>query len=174
MEALRTQLDNLKWEVNRLDAENRRLHDGNPEATARVDLEDELEKSKAELAWMAGQARESEERLDDHVRTATEAERRAMEAESEAGRQEKALSESQTQLQETVEELRRAEAKTAELQNELAEREARLEELNGELESKDEELQGRYETYVRQKKTMELERYRRMESATERWEAREQ
>ena len=38
-ETLRTKVDNLQWEVNRLDAENRRLRDDNPETAARVDLE---------------------------------------------------------------------------------------------------------------------------------------
>ena len=33
MEALRVQLDNLKWEVNRLDVENRQLREADTEAT---------------------------------------------------------------------------------------------------------------------------------------------
>ena len=38
MEALQTQLDNLQWEVNRLQAENRILRDQDTEASKRVDL----------------------------------------------------------------------------------------------------------------------------------------
>ena len=30
-EVLKTQIDNLKWEVNRLDAENKKLRDCSPE-----------------------------------------------------------------------------------------------------------------------------------------------
>ena len=53
MELLRTQVDNLQWEINRLDAENRQLRDGDVEASASVDLEDEMERLKAEVAQMA-------------------------------------------------------------------------------------------------------------------------
>ena len=52
MEALRTQLDNLQWEVNRLGAENRRLRDEDQEASSCVDLEAELQQSKAEAAQL--------------------------------------------------------------------------------------------------------------------------
>lgn len=38
---------NLKWEINRLDAENRRLRDENVEVSARIDLEADLEQSKS-------------------------------------------------------------------------------------------------------------------------------
>ena len=58
MEVLRTQVDNLQWEVNRLDAENRRLWDGDAQASSRFDLEAELEESKAESCADGG-ARES-------------------------------------------------------------------------------------------------------------------
>ena len=45
-EALRTKVDNLQWEVNRLDVENQRLRSQNPESTSRVELEDELQRAK--------------------------------------------------------------------------------------------------------------------------------
>ena len=53
MEALRTQLDGLQWEVNRLDAENRKLRGEDAEAGARIDLEAELEQSREEVARLA-------------------------------------------------------------------------------------------------------------------------
>ena len=43
IEALRTQADNLQWEVNRLEAENRSLRVQDTEASKRVDLELEVE-----------------------------------------------------------------------------------------------------------------------------------
>ena len=49
MEALRTQLDNLQWEVNRLGAENRRLRDGDPETSSRLDKEGDYNSLVAEL-----------------------------------------------------------------------------------------------------------------------------
>ena len=45
-EALRTQIDKLQWEVNRLEAENRQLGEENPEVSREMSLEDELVQSK--------------------------------------------------------------------------------------------------------------------------------
>ena len=50
MEALRTKADSLQWEVNRLDAENRRLRADNPAASEQVDIEAELEQSRSDVA----------------------------------------------------------------------------------------------------------------------------
>ena len=52
MEALRTQLDNLRWEVNRLDVENRRLRAEDQEASKCVDLEAELEQARGDVAGL--------------------------------------------------------------------------------------------------------------------------
>ena len=49
MEALRMQLDNLQWEVNRLEAENRILRDQDTEASKRVDLTLQVEQAAREL-----------------------------------------------------------------------------------------------------------------------------
>ena len=50
MEALRTQLDVLRWEVNRLEAENQKLRDANESASRCVDLERELLEVRKESA----------------------------------------------------------------------------------------------------------------------------
>ena len=50
VEALRTRLDTLQWEANRLEAENRRLREEHPEESRAVTLEAELEQSKNETA----------------------------------------------------------------------------------------------------------------------------
>ena len=49
MEALQTQLDNLQWEVNRLQAENRILRDQDTEVSKRVDLMLQVEQAMKEL-----------------------------------------------------------------------------------------------------------------------------
>ena len=50
MEALRTKIDGLQWEVHRLDAENRKLRAGKPELGERLDLAAELEQAKGDVA----------------------------------------------------------------------------------------------------------------------------
>lgn len=92
-------------------------------------------------------------------------------AENAAWSRERELGESQTQLQETVDELRGARIEASELRRVLEGKEARLEELSEELVLKDSELQRRADQDMRQRKAMELDRSRWMESA---WEAREQ
>ena len=54
MEALRTKLDGLQWEVNRLDVENRRLRDANEDASRLVDLEAELGQAKQDVDALVG------------------------------------------------------------------------------------------------------------------------
>ena len=63
MEALWVQLDNLKWEVNRLDVENRQLREADTEASKLVDLQADLEQSKAEVAALTQRVRAYEEQL---------------------------------------------------------------------------------------------------------------
>ena len=55
MEALRTQNDNLRWELNRLDVENRRLQSENPDLGTRLDLETELKQAKNDVAALTEQ-----------------------------------------------------------------------------------------------------------------------
>ena len=62
MEALRTQLDSLQWEVNRLDVENQELREADEQATRLVDLETELEQSKNEAAMLQERLRVTKER----------------------------------------------------------------------------------------------------------------
>ena len=51
-EALRTQLDNLQWEVNRLDAENAKLRSLDEAAGRCVDLEGELGGAREEVTTL--------------------------------------------------------------------------------------------------------------------------
>ena len=55
MEALRTQNDNLQWEVNRLHVENQKLRSEDPDRSARVDLETELNEARRDVAALTNQ-----------------------------------------------------------------------------------------------------------------------
>ena len=47
MEALKLKLQNLEWELNNLDTENRKLRSDNPNLGERIDLERELKQEVA-------------------------------------------------------------------------------------------------------------------------------
>ena len=57
MEALRTKVDSLKWEVHRLDAENHKLRLERPELVEQLDLEQELERAKEDMAGASSQCK---------------------------------------------------------------------------------------------------------------------
>ena len=61
MKALWTQLDSLRWEVNRLDVENRELREADEQAMRLVDLETELEQSKNKAAMLQERLRATKE-----------------------------------------------------------------------------------------------------------------
>ncbi len=66
MEALRTQLDSLRWEKQQLDVENARLREANPGTAALADAEAEetrLQKEAAHLQEEATQIRARNKRL---------------------------------------------------------------------------------------------------------------
>ena len=177
MEALRTKIDNLQWEVNRLDAENRRLRDENADGSARVDLEAELEQSKVEVARMAERVKTCERQLEESARAAAETEQRATLAEGQARSHEQTVQDleaTQTQLQEATEELRMTQQEVAELQDLLEANKVQVHTLTEELETKEQELGDIANRAAREREDMELERYRSMESVNEKWEAREQ
>ena len=52
MEALQLKVDNLGWEVKRLDNENQKLRAQYPEKAERVDAEIELEQAKEDLSQL--------------------------------------------------------------------------------------------------------------------------
>ena len=55
MEALRTKIDGLQWEVNRLDAENQKLRAEKPELGDRLDLAAKLDRAKGDVAELMTQ-----------------------------------------------------------------------------------------------------------------------
>ena len=48
-EALKTQIDSLRWEINHLDSENQKLQDVNPERSEFLDMENELSLAKEDI-----------------------------------------------------------------------------------------------------------------------------
>ena len=74
VEALRTQIDSLQWEVNRLDAKNLKLRSQSAEASTRVDLEAELERTKQDVAGLTEQLRAYQLRAEESERAAADAE----------------------------------------------------------------------------------------------------
>ena len=48
-EALKIQIDNLQWEANRLDSENKKLRDSSPEKSQFVNLENELSLAQEDI-----------------------------------------------------------------------------------------------------------------------------
>ena len=95
MEALRTRNDSLQWEVQRLDVQNRRLREQNPEASECVDREAKLEKAKNDVAEMTSRLRAWEEQQSENARATEEAEHRATEAERRAAELEEKMRELQ-------------------------------------------------------------------------------
>ena len=147
-EALRTQLDELKWEANRLEAENRRLREENPEQSRVVTLEAELEQSKDEAA-----------QLRDRI---SECERQTEAARTEAANKD--------DLEEQLEEERQT---TNGLREALTRSEGRESELTEALEEKGAELVQLRVEEGRREEARELQYYRSLEAEREKWEVRE-
>ena len=53
-EALKTQIDSLQWEINCLDAENRKLRESNLERSQFIDLKSELALAKEDVSNLTG------------------------------------------------------------------------------------------------------------------------
>ena len=73
MEALRIQVDQLKWENHQLKAENQKLHESNVEQATQVDLEWELEMSKSKLTELEETCSEFNESMEANVEELKEA-----------------------------------------------------------------------------------------------------
>ena len=74
MEALRTKVDGLQWELHRLEAENLRLREANPEASESLD---QLDRTKSEAAELADGVQELERKLEESTGDAETRARRA-------------------------------------------------------------------------------------------------
>ena len=82
-EALRTQLDNLQWEVDRLDAENSKLQSLDEAAGRCVDLEGELVGARKEVTALGERVKALEAELIQSAKGAETAVQKAEAAEAE-------------------------------------------------------------------------------------------
>ena len=88
MEALQLKVDNLRWEVKRLDAENQKLRDQYPEKAKRVDAEIELEQAQGDINQLTKELKSYEAQLVELKQTLEVTEKRATEAETRAAKAE--------------------------------------------------------------------------------------
>ena len=174
MEALRTKMDSLQWEVNRLDAENKRLRADNSEAGERADLEMELEQSRKDVADLTSRFEACKEEL---------AARQRENQDGSSGREgqgeaRKELDRLREDLRVAGEQLAKERDKTTTLTAEVTALETEVDELHAtcqrlEAEAADHSARAERELATTQREA-ELENYRRLETERTKWEAREQ
>ena len=119
MEALRTQPDNLQWEFNRLDVENRRLREADTEVCKLVDLQTELEQSKVEVATLTERVRAYGEQETGSTQATAEAECRVIEAARHTDATQEQLQATEEQLQATREQIQTTEEQLQATQEQL-------------------------------------------------------
>ena len=85
-EALKTQIDNLQWEINRLDSENQKLRDVNPERSRFVDVESELSLAKEDITNLTAEVNSQRQQLTERDERITEDERKITESTKEIER----------------------------------------------------------------------------------------
>ena len=156
-EALRTQLDALQTEFHKIEAENRKLKDKNPQGAEALELERELTETQAENVRLAQLLSEAQSNAaSDSEKSGeglSEAHARISELETETEELRRQLAEKSTQLVDTAEAVERA---TQELERAEAYRR---------------ELEGTSSEACRE---AELELYRAVAAETRKWEKREE
>ena len=80
-EALQLKVENLGWEISRLDAENKKLRDQHPDRATLVDVERELEQARGDVAKLTEEAKAYEKQLSEARHAMDLAEKRSAEAE---------------------------------------------------------------------------------------------
>lgn len=182
MDALRTKIDGLQWEVSRLDAENRKLRDGDVEASKRVDLEAELDQLKRDYAELTTELETCKQRLHENTGALASAERRATEAESgverlecEVGILKKAhyeeLALATTRATDAEEQISQLHSKMDGSQQEVSVARENLVLMEREVEGWKAKLDAQREAMNQE---AELSRYRCLEEEKRKWEAREE
>ena len=177
MEALRTRNDSLQWEVQRLDAENRRLRERNPEEAESVDREAELEKARSDVAEMTNRVQACEQQREESARALEGAERRAVQAEKlaeELGEKMKVLSAAHP---EGVSDRTPDATEFRELEGALRECEESLATARTELSRAEAELREQHDLWATEREAIfqrtELDRYRALDEERRKWEERE-
>ena len=128
MEALQLKVNNLGWEVKRLDTENRKLRDQHPEGAKRVDAKIELEQARGDVTQLTKELKSYEAQLVEYKQTLEATEKRATEAEGRAAKAEERAVEADERATDAQ---KRADALQQEIQM-LKETHTRLEEELGE------------------------------------------
>ena len=171
MEALRTRIDGLEWEVQRLTTENRKLREDNPGTSELVDREAELEKTRSDAAELTDRVLALERQLAENTNAKEDAESRAGRAETRAAELE-SLVETRRETQATA-----ASEEVEELRATIRDRERESEKIRRDLSDwehrwDDVERRNRAEreTWLQQ---AELERYRALDEERRRYETRE-
>jgi len=170
MEALRTQIDGFRWEVQRLEVENRRLREQNPTTSAQLDSEMELAGARTNISEMTDRTKELEQQLADQTEATAEAGRRATEAERRVA-----------ELGERMEKLAAAnderggtpDRAVAQLEEALQVSEDQVQQLKADLAEVEAVHRAAAAEREAWREQAELERYRSLEEARRRWEARE-
>ena len=167
MEALRTRLDNLTWEKNQLEAENRRLRDEHPDLSRALQLEKELEQSRTEAEELRDRIKQFEEQTPQ------------LEKELEQSRTKvEKLRDRVEQLEEQTADTTRTERTESEARSDLQETLSRSvnreKELTENLKMKAAELDQYRLEETQRGEARELKYYRLLESECTRWKTREQ
>ena len=172
MEALRTKIDGLQWEVHRLGAENRKLREDNPGASERIDREAELEKTKYDVAELTNHVKVLERQLAEGTSTVEDAESRAERAEARAAELEKLTEIADRSVAGTMSEEETTRLRAAVRVNEesLGEAQRELREWERRWSAQERQDQVAKEVLLQQ---AELSRYRAVEEERLKWEARE-
>ena len=182
---LRTQIDNLKWEVNRLDVENRRLREEDPAARERVDLESELQQAKETVSELTERATMYETQMEGLKRQLavttdeqSESRRRLEETTRELDGTHDEVEKATQELEATKRELAEATHRFRVTQARVEDLEAQVQELSQAVVDRERQLGDLQEKSTMEKEGIlrqaELDRYRAQETERERWEAREQ
>ena len=84
--ALKTQIDNLQWEINRLDSENQKLRDVSLERSRFVDVESELSLAKEDITNLTAEVNSQRQQLTERDEHITEDKRKITESAKEIER----------------------------------------------------------------------------------------
>ena len=177
MEALRTQLDSLNWELQRLQVENRKLREEHPEAAERIDQEEEVASAREAEAAMTERVQRLEEQLAGRNASAAESERRATDAQREvlelSARLEALVADQERDGRNATTGATAGTATLGQLEEALQARRDRVRELEAALTEAEAGRGAAAMDREADRERMELEHYRSRDAERRQWEARE-
>ena len=169
-------MDSLRWEVQRLEVENRRLREQDPEAEERVDCGAELESARVKVAEKTERIKTLEQQLANSTEATTEARRRASEAEERAAELSRRIEEppaANLREHEATATDGVTRAQWEECEAALQDSRDRVRELESQLALAEESNQAATAERETVWQQTELERYRALEDERRKWETRE-